>query len=246
MGPAEPGPLVRGDVAVPEVRESRVDDLRLVEHQPQLRVVLAGLPPIYRHGLAAGFAGAGMVCSPLASMAELSAVLAEFADVVATGRGGFVVIVSAEEVPALNSVLGDAAVGDVPLVHVVDDATPEASAEALRLGATGVIALDAELSQVIGVVRAAADGQTLLPRQVARSLCRSQVGPVPQLLAKERDWLRHLADCGTVAGLARTVGYSEREMYRLLGGVYARLGASNRTEALLLAERWGLLEDDAR
>jgi DNA-binding NarL/FixJ family response regulator len=143
-------------------------------------------------------------------------------------------------------VLGEAAVDDVPLVHVVDDATSEASAEALRLGATGVIALDAELSQVIGVVRAAADGQTLLPRQVARSLCRSQVGPVPQLLTKERDWLRHLADCGTVAGLARTVGYSEREMYRLLGGVYARLGASNRTEALLLAERWGLLEDDAR
>jgi len=223
-----------------------VDVLRLVEHQPQLRVVLAGLPPIYRHGLAAGFAAAGMVSSPLASMAELSAVLAEFADLLANGTGGFVVIVSAEEVPALNSVLGDATVGDVPLVHVVDDATPEASAEALRLGATGVIALDAELSQVIGVVRAAADGQTLLPRQVARSLCRSQVGPVPQLQAKERDWLRHLADCGTVAGLARTVGYSEREMYRLLGGVYARLGASNRTEALLLAERWGLLEDDAR
>jgi DNA-binding CsgD family transcriptional regulator len=57
--------------------------------------------------------------------------------------------------------------------------------------------------------------------------------------------LRHLADSGTVASLARTVGYSEREMYRLLGGVYARLGASNRTEALLLAERWGLLEGEA-
>jgi len=220
-----------------------VDDLRLVEQQPPMRVVLAGLPPIYRHGLAAGFAAAGMVCSPLTSMAELSGLLAEL---LAPGVGAFVVIVAAEEVPALNTVLGDAEARDVPLVHVVDDATPEASAEALRLGATGVIALDAELNQVIGVVRAAAEGQTLLPRQVARSLCRSQAGPVPQLLAKERDWLRHLADCGTVAGLARTVGYSEREMYRLLGGVYARLGAGNRTEALLLAERWGLLEDDAR
>jgi len=220
-----------------------VDDLRLVEQQPPMRVVLAGLPPIYRHGLAAGFAAAGMVCSPLTSMAELSGLLAEL---LAPGVGAFVVIVAAEEVPALNTVLGDAEARDVPLVHVVDDATPEASAEALRLGATGVIALDAELNQVIGVVRAAAEGQTLLPRQVARSLCRSQAGPVPQLLAKERDWLRHLADCGTVAGLARTVGYSEREMYRLLGGVYPRLGAGNRTEALLLAERWGLLEDDAR
>lgn len=223
-----------------------MDDLRVVEDEPPVRVVLAGLPPIYRHGLAAGFTAAGMVCTALSSMAELPGVLMELAQLLTTGGGGFVVIVASSEVPALTTVLADAQVGDVPLVHIVDDATPEVCGEALRVGATGVIALDAELGQVIGVVRAAAGGQTLLPRQVARSLCRSQVGPVPQLLGRERDWLRHLADCGTVAGLARSVGYSEREMYRLLGGVYARLGASNRTEALLLAERWGLLEDDSR
>jgi hypothetical protein len=35
-------------------------------------------------------------------------------------------------------------------------------------------------------------------------------------------------------------------MYRLLGGLYARLGAGNRTEALLLAERWGLLQEEDR
>jgi len=222
-----------------------VDDLRVVHDEPPVRVVLAGLPPIYRHGLAAGFTAAGMVCTALSSMAELSGLLVELARLMAQG-GVFVVIVASSEASALTTVLTDTEVGDVPLVHVVDDATAEVCGEALRVGATGVIALDAELSQVIGVVRAAADGQTLLPRQIARSLCRSQVGPVPQLLARERDWLRHLADCGTVAGLARTVGYSEREMYRLLGGGYARLGASNRTEALLLAERWGLLEDDSR
>jgi DNA-binding NarL/FixJ family response regulator len=211
-----------------------------------MQVVLAGLPPIYRHGLAAGFSAAGMVCTALGQMAELPGLLAELGGLGSQGAGGFVVIVAADEVANLSSVLTEAAVGDLPVVHVVDDATSEASAEALRAGATGVIALDAELGQVIGVVRAAGEGQTLLPRQIARSLCRSQTGPVPQLLAREREWLRHLADCGTVAGLARSVGYSEREMYRLLGGVYARLGAGNRTEALLLAERWGLLEDDAR
>jgi|1186.fasta_scaffold43596_2 DNA-binding NarL/FixJ family response regulator len=246
VGLASPGPLVRGVCAVPEVRESPVDDLRVLHDEPPVQVVLAGLPPIYRHGLAAGFTAAGMVSTALTSMAELPALLVQLTALIAQGAGGFVVIVASSEVPALTTVLGETQIGDVPLVHVVDDATAEVCAEALRVGATGVIALDAELNQVIGVVRAAAGGQTLLPRQVARSLCRSQVGPVPQLLPRERDWLRHLADCGTVAGLARTVGYSEREMYRLLGGVYARLGASNRTEALLLAERWGLLEGDSR
>jgi DNA-binding NarL/FixJ family response regulator len=98
---------------------------------------------------------------------------------------------------------------------------------------------------VMAVVRAAAAGQTLLPRQVARGMSRSQTGPVPQLQAHERGWLRHLAESGTMANLATASGYSEREMYRLLGSVYTRLGAANRTEALLLAERWGLLRVEA-
>jgi DNA-binding CsgD family transcriptional regulator len=72
---------------------------------------------------------------------------------------------------------------------------------------------------------------------------RRLVDSVPQLLPVERDWLRYLADLGTVAGLARSLGCSEREMYRKLGGVYARLGASNRSEALELARRRGLLGD---
>jgi DNA-binding NarL/FixJ family response regulator len=57
----------------------------------------------------------------------------------------------------------------------------------------------------------------------------------------ERAWLRRLAAGGTVAGLARDCAYSEREMYRRLSDLYTRLGGRTRTEALLLAERHGLL-----
>ena len=66
----------------------------------------------------------------------------------------------------------------------------------------------------------------------------------PSLTVVEQAWLRRLATGGTVAGLARSCGYSEREMYRRLSAVYQRLGARTRTEALLLAERIGLLSDD--
>jgi len=229
---------------VPEVTQS-VEGLSLVEDSQSVRVVLTGLPPIYRHGLSAGLSAAGMTCTPLASSAELSELLADQPRIPEQGGSAVVVVVPADQALAVLTVLRDVAGDEAPTVHVVEEATAEACAEALRVGATGVVALDAELNQVIGVVRAAAGGQTLLPRQIAKALCRQQAGPVPQLLPRERDWLRHLADSGTVASLARTVGYSEREMYRLLGGVYARLGASNRTEALLLAERWGLLEGEA-
>ncbi|HEX8630188.1 MAG TPA: hypothetical protein VF755_18680, partial [Catenuloplanes sp.] len=58
---------------------------------------------------------------------------------------------------------------------------------------------------------------------------------------REVSWLRALVDGVTVASLARAVGYSQREMYRVLASLYARLGADNRTGALLHADRWGLL-----
>jgi DNA-binding NarL/FixJ family response regulator len=66
--------------------------------------------------------------------------------------------------------------------------------------------------------------------------------PPPSLTDVEQAWLRRLAAGGTVAGLARGCGYSEREMYRRLSDMYSRLGARTRTEALLLAERFGLLD----
>jgi DNA-binding NarL/FixJ family response regulator len=234
---------------VPDVRESAVEGLSLIDDdQPVVRVVLAGLPPIYRHGLAAGLSAAGMVCTPLATVSELPALLAGLAARAhhPIGEGACVVIVGANESAAVLSVVRDSTDVSVAAVHVVEEVTPEAYAEALQVGATGVVAMDAEFDQVVAVVRAAASGLTLLPRRVAKALCRTQAGPVPQLLTRERAWLRHLADSGTVGSLAAQSGYSEREMYRLLGGLYARLGAGNRTEALLLAERWGLLQEEDR
>jgi DNA-binding NarL/FixJ family response regulator len=232
------------------VRESAVEDFSPIDDdQPVVQVALTGLPPIYRHGLAAGLSASGMSCTPLASPSELAPLLtalAARAQRSTEGDGSVVVIVAASESAGVLSVVRDSTDMPVAAVHVVEEVTPEAYAEALQVGATGVVAMDAEFDQVVAVVRAAASGLTLLPRRVAKALCRTQAGPVPQLLTRERAWLRHLADSGTVGSLAAQSGYSEREMYRLLGGLYARLGAGNRTEALLLAERWGLLQEEDR
>lgn len=80
---------------------------------------------------------------------------------------------------------------------------------------------------------------------MARALTRTPGrGSPPRLVVAERAWLRELAQGSTVTALARTAGYSEREMYRLLAKLYTRLAATGRTEALLAAERWGLLDPD--
>jgi DNA-binding NarL/FixJ family response regulator len=216
---------------VPELGGQADSGLDAAE-EPPLRVVLLGLPPVYRHGLSAGLAAAGIECLHLAVPDGLVDV---------PGSRARVVVLSAERAPAVLPPLAEAG-SRAAAVLVVDEADTYSYADALRAGATGVVGVGDELPQVVEVVRAAAGGRTSMPREIARTLCRARSGSPPRLSAAEREWLLRLADSGTVGGLARRAGYSEREMYRLLAGVYARLGASNRTEALLTADRWGLLE----
>jgi DNA-binding CsgD family transcriptional regulator len=234
-----------------------LDDLRLLEGQWSPRVALAGLPPLYRHGMATGLTAAGLPCTPLASLVDLAPLLRSLVPAWRDGAGrhgaACVVVVPAAQ---LGAVLDVAAALDpldlepVPeppplaIVCILDAAGVDSALEAIQAGATGVVTMDDELSVVVRVVRAAAGGMTLIPRQVAQGLCRQQPGPAPEVAPRERSWLRHLAGSGTVTSLARTSCVSEREMYRLLGNLYRHLGASNRTEALLLAERWGLLREN--
>lgn len=210
-------------------------DLDLLFAEPTVHVALVALAPVYMHGLKIGMAGAGLACTLLRSVGELPALL---------GLDGPLVAVLQH-----SDVAGLAALELLPhaapeTVHVLAEDTVQAYANALGSGATGAFPETAELDRVISTVRSAALGYTLLPQHVARSLSRPQVGPPPHLEPPERAYLRLLAAGGTVASLARRSGYSEREMYRLLSGTYRRLGAHNRTEALLLAERWGLLEEE--
>jgi DNA-binding CsgD family transcriptional regulator len=63
----------------------------------------------------------------------------------------------------------------------------------------------------------------------------------PQFVPREVEWLKALASGGTVAALAQANEFSEREMYRLIGALYSKLGASNRSEAVALAKQRGLI-----
>ncbi len=109
---------------------------------------------------------------------------------------------------------------------------------------TGALPFTCELPEILAALQAAAHGLLAVPVPVARALLSGRATPesVPDLAPRERAWLRALSDSATVAGLGRAYGYSEREMYRLLAGVYAQLGTTSRTQALLRAQEWGLLD----
>ena len=217
---------------MPEQARTLSADLQVMHELPPTRVVLGGLPPVYAHGLQAVLQPSVPSCTVLPDLAQLPVLLA--------GPHPLVVVVTEAGMAAVLPAAP--ATSQHAVVALVEHVTAETAAGALRAGATGVISVADAPEQVVAVLRSAARGDTVLPRQVVQALCRPASLPPPSLTLVEQAWLRRLASGGTVAGLARACGYSEREMYRRLSNVYLRLGAGTRTEALLLAERFGLLD----
>jgi DNA-binding NarL/FixJ family response regulator len=129
-------------------------------------------------------------------------------------------------------------------VVLVAEPTPERY-RTLLATCTAVLPASSPEPDLVLAVAGAWRALTCLPLAAARMLSGAHgAGPRAVLSARDIVWLRALADGVTVGSLARTAGYSQREMYRLLAALYARLGADTRTEALLRADRAGLLTTD--
>ena len=200
-------------------------------------VVLWALPALYARGLGGALTQGGH--APVA-VHQGQAPPPAAAPI---GDRATVVVAAAEVLADLEdlAVLGGVAVA---VVAVVARATVETFAAELARGAAGVLDPTAGLKHAVQVVAAAGAGLVVVPDHLARALAsRALTAGAPPLGPGERAWLRWLGSGGTVATLAAHACRSEREMYRALNELYARLGASGRTQALLAAQRWGLLDE---
>ena len=195
-------------------------------------VVLWCLPALYAHGLRDALAEAGH-----------ARVTTHDGDQPPTAPPGGRTAVVVAATDTLADPGSRTALEAMALVELVADAGVEAFTAAVRAGAAGVLDPATELEHAVEVVAAAADGLVLVPDHVARALTSGREPThAPSVSDTERSWLRRLGSGGTVSALAADAAYSEREMYRLLRKLYTRLQAETRTEALLQAERWGLLD----
>jgi DNA-binding NarL/FixJ family response regulator len=123
------------------------------------------------------------------------------------------------------------------------EATLDSYVRAMTMGVSGVASRDASPELIRRVAVEALQGRCLLPREVVVSLVArlgaTRSGHRP--LDRDVEWLRALAQGTSIMQMAVGAGYSERTMYRLLNGMYRRIGAKNRTEAILLATQSGWL-----
>lgn len=166
----------------------------------------------------------------------------ELADWLSFGDLGAVVITLLDDADARRlKGLRDCA-PTTPGLALLPEVTVEAYRWAMRSGATSAAGRDAPPEDIAACLSAACIGRAMMPAPLALALAMAvDPGEHPALAATEVRWLAALSAGRTVLDLARETGYSEREMFRRLNGLYVRMGVCGRTEALLAAQRWGFV-----
>lgn len=203
------------------------------------KVATVGGTPTWRRGMTAVLAEAGYTTAECESILEWR-----------PGRGGTAIVMlttGPEERQAITDFVAD--YPHIPIVAVIPQLDVASFAEAIRAGAAGAVD-EAEDTEVFArSIEAAIGGRVEAAHQlVAAMASRIPSSPDPQawITGDEAEWLRALADGATVAALAERIGYSERETFRMLGELYAKVGVRNRTEAIIWATRHGVLDPASR
>jgi DNA-binding NarL/FixJ family response regulator len=131
----------------------------------------------------------------------------------------------------------------LPVIVLLADTSIAVYRRCLLAGAAGMVDQNASLEYICKVVRATVEGCMLLPADVCSAVSVRGECDKPGIQESDHEisWLQALINGSTVSEIAEVEGYSEREMYRLLNSLYARLGADSRTRAIVYAAQRGLV-----
>jgi DNA-binding NarL/FixJ family response regulator len=124
-----------------------------------------------------------------------------------------------------------------------DDA--ETTLECIRAGARGFMLKDVSYEQLVHAIEAVAAGQTVFQPAVTQRLLRSRppaaVDGVEKLTARELEVVRLMAGGYSNKEIAHALGTAEGTIKNHVSSILAKLGARDRTRAVLKALEAGLL-----
>ena len=132
----------------------------------------------------------------------------------------------------------------VILTSFSDDAQLHA---ALRAGATGYLLKDISGDALVRAIRGAAHGDPQLHPQIARRLMDRMPmpeDPLARLTARERAVLQLIGRGQSNKEIGVTLGLAELTIKGYVSEMLSKLGAADRTQAALLAVRYGLIRLD--
>ncbi len=121
---------------------------------------------------------------------------------------------------------------------------------AIKAGAVGYLTKDCSTDEVIEAVRMAANGETALSPQLAKTML-TEVRKIDEKAAREEDRLvtkreeevlQLIADGCSTPEVAQRLYISQKTVKNHLASIYEKLNARDRTQAVLLAVRMGIVK----
>jgi DNA-binding NarL/FixJ family response regulator len=118
----------------------------------------------------------------------------------------------------------------------------ERVASAFERGADSYVLKGTSSDELVAVVRAVAQGGTLIPAEIAAQLARAVGQPRrDRLTAREREILALLAEGLSNRAAGERLGIAERTVKFHVAEILARLGATNRAQAVAIAKARGIV-----
>jgi NarL family two-component system response regulator LiaR len=116
--------------------------------------------------------------------------------------------------------------------------------EALRAGAVGYLLKDVQMDQLAEAIRSAHGGRSMLAPEAAQALAEvaaKPASPGADLTPREREVLALIVEGKSNVEIARELGISLSTARFHVSTIMDKLGAANRTQAAILAVRFGLV-----
>ena len=118
--------------------------------------------------------------------------------------------------------------------------TSKEMSDAITNGADGALMKDTAADELIKAIRAIVAGERIIPERLMRQAAEDNV--TPKLSDRHLEILSSIAQGQSNSDIAKQYGLSEISIKKQVSKIFARLGVSNRSEAVALALRKQMLK----
>ncbi len=116
---------------------------------------------------------------------------------------------------------------------------------AMKAGAVGYMTKDSSVKEVVMAIKLAANGDRILSPRLAEVMlqeAKKEDGPVSLLSPREEELLQHIADGLATSEVAEKMFISQKTVKNHLASIYEKLQARDRTQAVLMAVKMGIVK----
>ena len=129
---------------------------------------------------------------------------------------------------------------EIKIMVLTSFATSKEMSDAIMNGADGALMKDTAADELIGSIRAIVAGKRLIPDRLMRQAAEDNI--TPKLSDRHLEILSSIAQGQSNSDIAKQYGLSEISIKKQVSKIFARLGVSNRSEAVALALRKQMLK----